>query len=87
MSELVSSSCNDLRDDGRVGLDSKKGIRGKHHLGFFVVLIDPNLDDGQEPTAFLLTVFDAPLDLGPDLWGQMRVVTGCVGHPAAFCCH
>jgi len=62
VSELLSSSCHDFGDDGRA-VSAPSTASGGRHLGFLVVLLDPNLDCGQERTTLLLTLFDTTFRL------------------------
>ena len=86
-SQLITSSCNDGRDAGCVRLDSGYGILWKRDLRHFVVLVDPNLDDGQKRTALLSMLTDVSFNLCSNLGRKVGVVAGRVGHPAVFCCH
>jgi len=71
VSELLPCSSHNLRDNGRVSLDSKECIRWKANLRLLVVLVDPDLDDGEKRTSLPLTLLYAPPHLCPDLERQV----------------
>ena len=69
--ELLARSSDDIRNYGRVSLDSEERILRKGDLGLLIILVDADLDDRQKGTPFLFTSLDAPLDTCPDPGGQV----------------